>query len=51
MIDLDVKVLRDNFDKIPRHVKYQKKLIPEIETMQFSLFLGLSNLELLQDEE
>lgn len=47
LIDLNVKELRENFDRIPHHVKYQRKLIQELETMQFSLFLGLSNLELL----
>lgn len=51
VIDLNVKELKDNFEKIPRHIKFQKKLIPEVETMQFSLFLGLSNLELLQDDD
>ena len=51
LIDLNVKDLRENFDRIPKHVKYQRKLIQEIETMHFSLFLGLSNLELLQDED
>lgn len=47
IIDIDVKELRSNFDRIPGHIKYQRKLIQEIETVQFSLFLGLSNLELL----
>lgn len=51
VIDLNVRELKDNFEKIPRHIKFQKKLIPEVETMQFSLFLGLSNLELLQEED
>jgi|LauGreDrversion4_2_1035121.scaffolds.fasta_scaffold274714_1 hypothetical protein len=51
VIDLNVKELKDNFEKIPRHIKFQKKLIPEVETMQFSLFLGISNLELLQEDD
>jgi hypothetical protein len=33
LIDLNVKELRDNFDRIPNHVKYQRKLIQELETM------------------
>ena len=27
LIDLNVKELRENFDRIPHHVKYQRKLI------------------------
>ncbi len=50
VIEIDVKDLRGNFDRIPSCIKYQRKLIQEIETVQFSLFLGLSNIELLQDE-
>lgn len=50
-LDLNVKELRNNFDRIPAHIKYQKKLMNEVETVQFSLFLGLSNLELLQEED
>jgi hypothetical protein len=47
VIQLNVKELRSNCDRIPAQIKYQRKLIQEIETLQFGLFLGLSNLELL----
>ncbi len=51
VIQLNVKELKGNCERIPGNIKYQRKLIQEIETLQFGLFLGLSNLELLQEQE
>lgn len=51
MIDLNVKEMKENFERIPRHIKYQRKLIHEVETMHYSLFLGLTNLDLMQKDE
>ena len=43
--------MKEKFSRIPRHIKYQRKLIHEVETMQYSLFLGLTNLDLMQKDE